>query len=451
MTDEKIQEIAKEVAKDIEAIKKAKPSKRQYTVHKDPGEFPLSLLDFPNGGFLPAIMDYTLSTAPRPNKPLAFAGALIMCSHIIGRRYRCEDGTRPNLFLIALADSGVGKDHPRKVNRAIGVETGLRTSIFDSFSSGAGLEDAVLSRIRVLIQYDEIDTLFRSMKRDTTGTTEGMSGMMLTLYTDSGSSHSRRQLSLAKLQKDGVPEYTVAPMLSIFGTAIPKQFFDSMSERMLGNGLFARCFIIPAEKRQDLQDVSYINMSDDFIDHLRGFAGSWFDAAKEHKWQAPKMTADGKPEEIVVPMTEDAKELFEASRQVFDEDYNRSESTAEKALLARCQEKVKKVALILAVQENYEAPEITEEHIRRAFMLVDYCTRKALFYADTYCAENEFHDLMQKVKRRLKNTPMKQSKLLRYMHISAKQLDEVLTTLGDADEVVLKDGLLTLKEGENDD
>ena len=224
---------------------------------EDPGELHEEAYQFPDGGIIPSIMEYTMSQAPRPNRPLALAGALTMTSHMMGRRYIAEDGTSPNIYLIALANSGCGKDYPRKVNRNIAVELGMVGTVCDSFASGGGLEDSVLLNTRILAQYDEMDTLFRAMKADKSGSSEPMSAMMLSLYGDSCSSHSRRQLSAVSNSKSQIPAYCIRPSLSIFGTAIPKQFFASMSDRMLTNGLFARCLLIPTGDRPALNEAPY--------------------------------------------------------------------------------------------------------------------------------------------------------------------------------------------------
>lgn len=49
-------------------------------------------------------------------------------------------GTRPNLYLVALADSGVGKDFPRKVNKRLADRVVLSNNVADQFGSGEGIE-----------------------------------------------------------------------------------------------------------------------------------------------------------------------------------------------------------------------------------------------------------------------------------------------------------------------
>ena len=124
---------------------------------EDPGMLADELMHVP--GFVNELMCYTLAVSPRPNKPLAFAGALAMTAHLSGRTYRDVRGTRTNLYLAALAPSGMGKDEPRVVNKRLADGAGSLASVPDSIASGQGLEDAMAESPSLLLQCDEADTL----------------------------------------------------------------------------------------------------------------------------------------------------------------------------------------------------------------------------------------------------------------------------------------------------
>ena len=147
---------------------------------RDPGPLPEALLSIP--GFVEELMAHTLKTAPYPNKTLAFAGALTMLAHLSGRRYRDKRNLRTNIYLIALAESGAGKDHPRKVNVNLAAAVGLMPTMADRFASGPGLEDALLLKPTSFFQVDEADTLFKCLQ-DKDSTTEQIYGALLQLFT----------------------------------------------------------------------------------------------------------------------------------------------------------------------------------------------------------------------------------------------------------------------------
>ena len=70
-------------------------------------------------GFVGEVMDFCMHAARYPNLPMAFCGAMALQSFLCSRKVREEGGLRPNLYMLALADSGTGKAFPRKVNSHI--------------------------------------------------------------------------------------------------------------------------------------------------------------------------------------------------------------------------------------------------------------------------------------------------------------------------------------------
>jgi len=124
---------------------------------KDPGSIADELLRVP--GFIDEVMAYTLDTAPYPERVMAFCGALALQAVLAGRKVRDPMGNQTNLYILGLANSGVGKDHARKVNQRILYEAGLAECLGNSFASGEGIEDRLFIQPAVLYQVDEIDGL----------------------------------------------------------------------------------------------------------------------------------------------------------------------------------------------------------------------------------------------------------------------------------------------------
>ena len=123
----------------------------------DPGPVPSDLLNVP--GFINDVATFTLETAPHPNLELAFMGALCLQGLLSGRKVRDNANNRTSIFVLALANSGVGKDAPRQVNSQILQAIGLGDYLGDSFASGEGIEDRLYLAPNALFQTDEVDTL----------------------------------------------------------------------------------------------------------------------------------------------------------------------------------------------------------------------------------------------------------------------------------------------------
>jgi hypothetical protein len=89
----------------------------------DPGPLPEHLLRVP--GFIGEVMDFSLATASYPNTAMAFCGALALQAFLAGRKVRDSGDTRTNVYLLGLAHSAAGKDHPRKAGVPHGNRPGL--------------------------------------------------------------------------------------------------------------------------------------------------------------------------------------------------------------------------------------------------------------------------------------------------------------------------------------
>jgi len=147
----------------------------------DPGPIPEDLFHVP--GFVAQVMDFTLANAPYPNVGLAFCGAIALQSYLCGRKVRTSTDLRPNIYLLALASSGTGKDYPRKVNSRVLFEIGQVAALGDKFASGQGIQDALLRSPAMLFQNDEMDGVLRQINFDKENRHESIPNILLTLYT----------------------------------------------------------------------------------------------------------------------------------------------------------------------------------------------------------------------------------------------------------------------------
>ena len=98
-----------------------KPKEEPDTSTDEESEVVLKLAPFPKElynvpGFINDVMKFCLDTAPSPQPELAFACALALQGHLAGRKVECLDGIRTNTYIIMLAPSGSGKNHPRRTS-----------------------------------------------------------------------------------------------------------------------------------------------------------------------------------------------------------------------------------------------------------------------------------------------------------------------------------------------
>jgi len=385
----------------------------------DPGPLPVELLRVP--GFISEVMDYCLATAPYPNQVMAFCGALALQAFLAGRKVRDPGDNRTNLYLLGLAHSAAGKDWPRKVNIRIAHEVGMGDCIGERFASGEGIQDALFTKPSMLYQTDEIDGILQSINKAKDARHENAMSTMLTLYSSANSIYPMRR----KAGKES-PGIIDQPCLVIFGTAIPNHYYEALSERMLTNGYFARMIIVESGPRPKGQDASILDLPERIVatakywaDYLPGFGNL-------NNWH---------PVPVVVAQTEDAKRLLVEAREMAEAEYGKAEAQSDAVgttVWGRVDEHIRKLALIYAVSQNHEAPQITLSAAQWAMQFVMHQTRRMLFMAGSHVAENPFHAECLKLMQKLRAVPDKtlsHSSLLKRMKMDARSFQELVSTL----------------------
>ena len=405
---------------------------RKENPFEDPGAIPEDLLSVP--GLINQIIRADMASAPYPNKTLAFAGALSMVAHLAGRKYRDCRNNLTNLYLIALANSGTGKDHPRKVNLDIATVAGIQPTIADSFASGAGLEDAMYACPSQLFQMDEVDWVFNTLKGSKDmAMSESINEKLLKFYSSSNSIYSMRKKarSMNNPQGNMLGACIHNPCLNLFGTAVPDYFYESLSRRVLENGLVARCIIIEADKRGKHGTPGIIR---------KHFPPEFYEAVKQIVSNALPDTMLGEPQLREIPETCDAANLLEQYRTMCDDRYDGFESIKDRAamaLWARAMEKVYKLAMVYAVSVNPYEPKIDTGAVSWAFRFVDYVTRKMLFRGGQYCYESEDDKVQKRFLKALHDAaePVLHSTIMRKLHLTKRDMKDIVESLVEAERI----------------
>ncbi len=397
----------------------ATPPLAPLPIYTDPGVLPEALFRVP--GFVSEVMDHCLATAPYPNVPLAFCGALALQAILAGRKVRDPADNRTNLYVLALAYSSVGKDWPRKLNTAILHRVGMVEALGEKFASGEGIQDSLLRTPSILFQTDEIDGLLQSINKSQDARHENILGTLLTMYSAANSIFPMRRK--AGKEAAGVIDQ---PCLVVYGTAIPTHYYAALSERMLTNGFFARMLIVESGKRSLGQEPGLIDPSARILDT----AQRWSDFTPgtgnlERFHPVPK----------IVEADTDARRLLTEARMVSEAEYSAAEARGDPVgttVWGRVPEQIRKLALLYAVSGSHRAPIIDATAVRWATDFILHQTRRMLFMAHNHVAENPFHGECLKLLRKLQEAPERQlphSVLLKRMKIDAKTFLELISTL----------------------
>jgi len=403
--------------------------------HPDPGPLPNDLLAIP--GFVHDVMQHTLSTAPYPNQVLAFTGALALLSYLCGRNIRDTMNNMPNLYLIALANSGTGKDHPRKINVEIAYRAGLAGGIGDAFASGEGIEDCMFLSQKMLFQTDEIDGLLNSINKARDGRNEMIMNVLLKMYSAANSIYPlRKRASLGNVKRKEENPVIDKPSLTLFGTAVPKYLYESLNGRMLDNGFFARSIILEAGDRGKGQNVEHQEIPDFIIDQAKKLAEEFYGAGEADSGNL----FSEHPTPKTINATAAAGKILDGIRDHVDQEWQKQSKRGDEtamAIWARAYEKTRKLAMLYAVSANWAEPVIDEAAVNWAWKFVEYQTKRMLFMAESYVADNPFHAECLKAKRRIQAAGGKIShiRLLRLMHLKSNDFECVMKYMEEAGEI----------------
>ena len=219
-------------------------------VAEDPGPFPADCLE--PIGFIGQVARYTLATSDEPQPILALGGAMCLLSVLTGRKIRNRRNNRTNIFVLALAPSGAGKDRPRQVNMDILQQIGHPELIgANQLGSGHGIESQLKVHPSRVFHLDELGDLLKAIKKDQGGFKESVLAKIKMLMTSSHQVYSNSATADSKLF------FTIdQPHLVIFGTATPEKFWSNISIDSIEDGFMGRVFPLEVIGYAETQEPS---------------------------------------------------------------------------------------------------------------------------------------------------------------------------------------------------
>jgi hypothetical protein len=143
---------------------------------------------------------------------------------------------------------------------------------------------------------------------------------------------------------------------------------------------------------------------------------------------------DAHPEPRVVPLEPAAALAIEQLQRMTEAEYDRAEEAKDevaRTAWSRTCENATKLALIYACSENHEEPVIGLPAVEWATAFAMHQTRRQLFLAATFVAENPFHAECLKMLRTIRASggQMARRQLMRAMRCKAADFDQIVSTL----------------------
>ena len=400
----------------------------------DPGPIPEKLMEVP--GFIGELADWTMRYGHSPNRTLAFTGALAMLAHLSGRSYADESDTRTNLYVIVLGSSGIGKDDPRKTNKRLMERLDWSSSMLEAVASGEALEDEIVKHPSLFFQPDEVASLFGQM-RGQGRAAKALSDRVRRLFTSSDSRFVPRKKAMTGKGADETPseEHTVIfPHMTIFGTGVPEEMLDALTPLEIRNGLFGRCLVL------NVKDENRRQIKEAFV----SFPARVLEVGKMLVETERRSQESGVIGMRVVPATDEAKDLKQQVMEFFGQQRVMLEEAGlnnAKAIVARIDEKISKLALIYALSENTREPRITQAAVEWAVAFSVHVMKWMLYEAQFHVSEGRFGRLMDRAKSIMSKNggAIDRQRLIRGLHCDVSTFTRLIKTLLVAEEIETPD------------
>ncbi|XKM40344.1 bifunctional DNA primase/polymerase [Rhizobium ruizarguesonis] len=400
----------------------------------------LESLTYP-GGLVEDLIDWITSSAEQPSRPLALAAVLPLVATLAGARYSTgSKDTRPNLYTVALAESGFGKEHARsQIKRLLMSSQG----VFDDFSgparimSASALREVLERHSSVNCQIDEFGGFVREITDRKAGSHQRAISTDLRDYYSASTTYFE-----GAAYRGTPPKRIYNPNLCLHGTSTPEQFWTALSSASAEDGLLPRLilFHVKGDKptavkpRRDVRDVPTL-----LLEKMAAVAG--IDVVKRRSaTKLPAVAAWQENKPHIVPWTPDALTLFR-SIKVAVEEQERLVAAEGKPFVRRIIENAIKLALIVAVGIDPNEPVISEATFDWATAVAWSCAADMLSEVTERLADNQREANYKKIAGLIRKggvNGITEGKLLdKCKAIEAWQREDILKDLLKANRVVV--------------
>lgn len=384
------------------------------------------------GGTLERIMEQNLTSAMFPMPQLALAGALALMSVVTGRKVQDRRGLRTNGYFLGLAPASGGKNNARQVNAAILLRTGAGDMLGPSkLKSSAGLVSSLVTQPACLFQLDEISRLLHTMKNPREAPhLYDIGTVMLEAWSEANTIW--KPGAYADSKKNPTVDQ---PHLVIYGTAVAREFWSSLTVGSLEDGLVGRMMVFESPMLNDVIELDGIPV---MCETLLAEVASWvgFDP-QSHTPLIQKMTSSP----VTISHTPEAwARQWEHIRKIVKGRDGETEST--RGVWRRSGEKMGKLALLSACSRNPPIsgnPLMVElRDVNWAIRLSNWLTRRLLTQAGLYVAENVCHDNLNRIMRLMGDWMSSEEIGQKVRWVKAKERKEIIDS-------AVSDGLVAMR------
>lgn len=322
------------------------------TVPIAPEPTPSNKVKYPPG-LIGEIAEYFMATSIRPVPEIALTAAIALTAGICGRSYNIS-GTGLNQYLVLLAKTGSGKEGAlagmENLMAAVRPQLPMISEFLGpaTFASGQALIKVLNERPCFVSVLGEFGLTLQQISDHRANNAEKMlKKVLLDLYGKSGWNRLLQSSVYSDIEKN--TKVVQAPNVTIFGESTPETFFEGLDTSHIAEGLIPRFSIIEYKGDRPKRNLNAnCPPSQALKQAFSNFAAASIAISMANKCVDVQMNA---PSQL----------LLDNFDIMADNIMNATKSEVEVQLWNRAHLKVLKLAALIAVGVNPNAPTINEE------------------------------------------------------------------------------------------
>lgn len=384
----------------------------------------------PEGGLIAEITSYILSTSIRPQPRMAVAASTAFVSALSGRKYRTETGLMSNLYIAALAQSGHGKDHARKVINRLAMLANVDDFMGgDSIASGQAVVSALSKHPSKLFMIDEFGKFLGALTGQKAAPHQrDIITKLMVLYSSAGSVYRGTEYAD---QKERPREDIVNPNACVYGTSVPENFWGAMSSSEGGDGTMSRLIVINTDgQRPDRQRPKMADPAPALVKAIQALA--------HHKVNTGNLT-NNTPSTLdqasqVVPMTD---AVFSAWENLDDDMTENMKDAISASIYSRVAENAAKLAMVYAVAQDHHSPVIDPAAFSWGREMSLWSANTLMHNIGRNVADNQQEASHKKVMNMIHDagTIRRRDLMRRCKFLKKRELDEIVSTALETGEI----------------
>ena len=193
-------------------------------------------------GLVGELAEWINESSVKPQPVLALGAAIGAMATILGRKVQTQTGLRSNVYILGVGETGCGKERARQAIRTLFCELDRETMVGTSFASDSAVETAVIACPACLYLIDEMGLFLAAIKEEKSPTyIQSTMRVLLNMYGESEGFYRRR--TYADKKRNDEDATIDQPCLSIYGTTVPSNLYDSLTRAHASDGFLSRLLV----------------------------------------------------------------------------------------------------------------------------------------------------------------------------------------------------------------